>query len=100
MAIDRESVLLSTQRALVGAITKNMKAITIGFTDTSYTLKVYFNSEPNEEELEIMKIVTGEVCADIGEFTEFKEEAEVANSNVQVNHLEKLDVWVFMEHFH
>ena len=97
--MNRELVQLATQTALLGSITKNMKAITIGFTDNSYVLRVYFSSQPKEEELEILIDITSEVCAEFPEFIEFKEEAIVANSKIQVNKLPMLDQWVYMEYY-
>jgi hypothetical protein len=99
MELTRGLVLQVTQTALLGNITKNMKAITISFTESSYTLRVYFESEPSEEELEILINITSEVCAELPEITTFKEEAIVADSSIQVSKLLMLDEWVYMEHY-
>ena len=53
--MDRSLILLSTQRALLGAITTNMTAITIGYTDKSFTIRVYFSKEPEEFEVELLR---------------------------------------------
>ncbi|GJM30987.1 MAG: hypothetical protein DHS20C17_36220 [Cyclobacteriaceae bacterium] len=76
-----------------------MKAITIGYTESSYTLRVYFENEPSEAEKDLLKDITGQVSADVPEFIEFNEEAIIANPNIQVNKLEMLDVWVYMEYY-
>lgn len=99
MSINRNKILLSTQRALIGMITKNMKAITVGFSNYNFTLRIYFGSQPNEKELELMKDITGEISADIPEFTDFREESIIVDSEKQVNQFEKLDTWVYMEYF-
>ena len=75
-----------------------MKAITVGFTDISYTLRVYFEREYTEDELELLEDITAEVSADIPEFKEFKEEAIIADPEIRVNQLEMLDAWVYMEY--
>ncbi len=91
-------LLLSTQRALLGAITPNMKAITIGSDGTTIKLRVYFLTTPNEDELEILSDITGEICSDITEIENFEEEALVVDPLVPVSELEMLDAWVFLQH--
>ena len=80
----------------MGAVTPNMKAITIGFNETFFILRVYFSSQPSEEEVELLTEVTSEIAADIPNFTDFKEEAIV--SEERANKLEKLDEWVYRQY--
>ena len=94
----RSDVLLSTQRALLGCITSNMFAITIGFTESKYKLRVYFKKEPTDLELELLKDISGEVSADIHEFNVFEEEAFIAGSKLSTSKLEMLDAWVYMQY--
>lgn len=93
--MDRSLILLSTQRALLGAITPNMKAITIGYNKTFFILRVYFASQPTEEELELLTEVTSEIAADIPSLKDFKEEAIVSEESS--NKLKKLDEWVYCQ---
>lgn len=94
--MERSLVLLSVQRGLLGMITSKMKAITVGYTDTSLTLRVYFESNPSEEELELLKEVTSEISSDIEEISQFKEEAVVTSK--KANKLPELDDWVYVRY--
>jgi hypothetical protein len=60
------SVRLSCQRALLGAITPNIRLITIGWDslDMLY-LKAYYNTLPSEDNIKDMNIVMSEIHADI-----------------------------------
>lgn len=93
--MNRSLILLSTQRALLGTVTPNMKAITIGYDKTSFILRVYFSSQPSEKEMELLTEITSEIAVDVPNFTEFKEEAIV--SEERPNKLEKLDEWVYRQ---
>ncbi|MEO1023594.1 MAG: hypothetical protein AAFW89_13700 [Bacteroidota bacterium] len=95
--MERSLVLLATQRALLGAITPNMKAITIDYNSSSYVLRIYFSSQPSEEEVELLKEITSEVSADIPSIETFKEEAIVTKE--QSNKLERLKEWVYMQYY-
>lgn len=92
--MDKKSILISVQRALLGMITCNMKAITIGYTERSFSLKVYFEYEPNELELELLKEISTEVIADFPKITEVKEIATI--TKIKANKLERLDEWAYV----
>lgn len=94
--MNRSLILLSTQRALLGAITPNMKAITIGYNETSFTLRVYFSSQPSEEEMELLTEITSEIAADIPSFKDFNEEAIVSGESP--SEVKRLDEWVYLQH--
>ncbi len=96
--MNRIEVLLSIQRALVGAITPRMRAITIGFkSNTNIPLRVYFESQPSEEEFDVINTITGEVAGDFPEIDDFPEEI-IVNSTTKVNKLPVLDAWVYMRY--
>ncbi len=60
------TVRLSSQRALLGAITPNVRLVTIGWDGLKlFKLKVYFATEPSEDEIEDFNIVSTEVISDI-----------------------------------
>jgi hypothetical protein len=60
------SVRLSCQRALLGAITPNVRLVTIGWDGLKlFKLKAYFASEPGEDEIEDFNVVSTEVISDI-----------------------------------
>ena len=60
------NVRLCCQVALLGAITPNIRLITIGWDGLKlFHLRAYFNSEPTEDEVEEMNAVCSEIDADI-----------------------------------
>lgn len=61
----RELVLLSLQRALVGSITSNIRAVLCQVENAKATVKVIFANTPSEHDLERMSIVETEMCADL-----------------------------------
>ncbi len=66
---NRIRLLLSAQRALLGAITPKIRAVYLkGFEVegnlTGFALRVYFESVPTEEEEEILRIATTEIVSD------------------------------------
>ncbi len=90
----RETILLSVQRALLGMITHKMKAITIAYTEKSFLLKVYFESKPEDFEIELLRDITSEVLSDFPQITEVNEIA--VETKIEANKLEKLDEWVYV----
>lgn len=60
------SVLLSSQRALLGVITPNIRMITIGWEGLKKLhVRAYYDMEPNEEDIEEMNAVCAEIDSDI-----------------------------------
>jgi len=60
------SVLLSSQRALLGVITPNIRMITIGWEGLKqFYIKAYYDIEPTEEDIEEMNAVCAEIDSDI-----------------------------------
>lgn len=92
--MERYLVLTSVQRALLRMISTNMRAITVGYSESEITLRVFFESEPSELEGEMVSEIASEICADFEDIIEINEEMIV--SNEKINSLEILDDWVFM----
>ena len=92
----RYRVLLNTQRSLLGMVTPNMRAITIGYSEKEYTLKVYFEKEPNEREIELLTELTSEIAACMPEFKKFNEEYIVTLEKKGV--LPCLNEWVYFRY--
>ena len=92
--MERKDILLSAQRAMLGAVTPNMQAITIGYKKMPVILRVYFKTQPTEDECELVKEITTEIVADFNEkeITYIKEEIFVAQK------LECLDAWLYLQH--
>lgn len=91
--MERSDILLSGLRAMLGSITSNMLAITIGYKNLPIKLRVYFKEQPSRNEIELVKEITSEIAADFIEITEIKEE-------IFVNHKpECLDDWLYLQYF-
>jgi hypothetical protein len=60
-------VLVAAQRALLGEISENMRAITIKYDEKSIILRYIFDKEPSEEDLESVSFVETEIAAGQGE---------------------------------
>lgn len=60
----RCEVLLSLQRALLGEVTPNLRAVTVAFTGDSIHFEAFFDGPIGDEEREAMSLVETEVLAD------------------------------------
>ena len=88
------TIRLSIQRALLGAITPNIRLITIGWNGlNSFQLLAYFENEPSEEEIESIESVCTEVNSDIA-FQ--KNEVRCVQSKKPINELETLKGVVYL----
>ncbi len=60
------NVRLSCQRALCGAITPNVRLITVGWNNLDlFHLRAYFGEAPTDDEVDEMDAVSTEVISDI-----------------------------------
>jgi len=65
--------VLSVQRALIGAVTPNLRGVFVGDVMGSYILTFCYNQEPSSEEEELASVVDTEFIADFPDSqTEFK----------------------------
>ena len=60
----RSKVLLSIQRALVGTITPNVRAIVCRWSESAIDIRAMFDDAPSSTELEIMSVAETEVMSD------------------------------------
>jgi hypothetical protein len=60
----RCEVLLSLQRALLGEVTPNLRAVTVNYDDTSIHFEAFFDGAISDDEREGMSLVETEVLAD------------------------------------
>ncbi len=60
----RAKILLSVQRALLGAVPHNLRAVTCDWEGTEIKLRFVFDGEIDEENYETAGIVGAEVVAD------------------------------------
>ncbi|MCY3413066.1 MAG: hypothetical protein INQ03_15620 [Candidatus Heimdallarchaeota archaeon] len=93
----RQSLLLSCQRALLGAITINIRGITVGYDPINPSivrLLTYFDQEPTMYELELMRIACTEVIADF-------EQGEIVDEHKVVQEPETIEVltdWIYLRY--
>lgn len=62
--IKESNVRGSTQRALWGAVTGNLRAVTATIIDNEIMLYFYYDKEPTENEIELSQIASTEVVSD------------------------------------
>ena len=70
MDVDSElhcRVLRSVVTALLGAVTPNLRAVTVHYDETSLTLEAFYDLPPSEDEQEAISIAETEVIADFPE---------------------------------
>ena len=94
--MNRASILLSAQRAMLGNITPNMHAITVAYKDTEIVLRVYFINKPDEDDIELMSEILTSMCSDFSEIINAKEEFFIIGNDK--SKLICLNDWVFMQH--
>lgn len=63
-SIDRASVLLSLQRALVGEVFSALRAVTVEWSDTRVKFWAYIDGPLSEEDAESLSCISAEVAAD------------------------------------
>ena len=81
---------LSTQRALLGMIYPEIRAIAIGFLNgKKIKIIMYLDKTPEEFDNENLKEITSEILSDIPEIEEFDEQC--VYSNEIINKLDCLD---------
>lgn len=91
----RKSALLSTYRALHGAIYPAVRAVAVSFKDQkNLTLRYYLDREPTEDDYEVVRVATTEIVADIPEFENVQEEC--IYSTEPIGKLDFLDSCVYI----
>lgn len=60
----RSSLMCSLQVALLGAITENLRAVSVSFHEKNITVFFYYAKQPSNEEEDISEVVISEVLAD------------------------------------
>jgi hypothetical protein len=88
----RIALMISVQRALLGAVTDKLVTVTCGFAGTEIRINAYFDSEPSEEDIEEIQCVGTEVIADFPAPYTIHESCSVIPPD---NRLEKLDFTAF-----
>ena len=91
----RAEVLLSVQRALVGAVPASLRAVTCDWSEATVTLRYVFDGPVHPFDADRMMAVGGEVAADLGYAFSLDEKV------VRADHPEGLDrhflrAWAYM----
>ncbi|MFQ6600303.1 hypothetical protein [Flavobacterium sp. C3NV] len=90
----RRIVLLSIQKALLGMIYPEIRAIAVGFEGLrKLTVIYYLDREPSSDDFENISDVTAEVLADIN-FSEVEEKCFFSDEIIAK--LNNLDSWVYV----
>ena len=92
----RTEVLLSAQKALLGMIYPEVRAIAIGYLEKTLKLLYYLEREPNESDYEILEEVTSEIIADFPSETFDHIEEICLFSEKRMNDLENLNGWIYI----
>jgi hypothetical protein len=93
--IERSAVLLSLQRALLGAVPSSLRGVTCGWDDQRITLRFIFDGPIHEDDEQEMYVVGAEVVAD------FKALVSIDEQVIRVDSPEKLtgyalQAWAYM----
>ena len=62
--LDEQAVALSLQRALIGAVTANLRAVSFRVEDGTIHMDFVFDGEPSPEDTETAQIAASEVNSD------------------------------------
>jgi len=71
----RTQIILSANRALLGAVTENLRGVTVDYSKDQLTLKAYFDKGATEVDKELIDIALTEMIADFKEINECKYES-------------------------
>ncbi|MES1220500.1 MAG: hypothetical protein ABUT20_33675 [Bacteroidota bacterium] len=88
--------LLSSNRALLGAITTNLRGVTIDFNNQLFVLRAYFDNGATDDDKALIDAALTEIIADLhNEIKEFQfEPIDLSFPNKMVG----LKHWVYLRH--
>lgn len=89
----RAELLLSVQRALLGAVSPSLRGVTVGWQDNLIRLRFYFDGPISDEEYSAVQVVSTEVIADFQSPWEINEEILRLDPPTP---LECLEAWAFL----
>jgi len=84
---------VSCHRALIGAIPKSLRGLTIDYEKDGLYWKAYFDGVPSEEEKEVLSVACTEVIADFSEIMTAKEEYLFCPYPQK---MDRLKMWIFL----
>ena len=80
--ITANELQVSSQRALLDAITPNMRLIAFGINDDLLISRVFFETEPSEEETELIQVSITEILADFPKINRLDTKMIVNNGDI------------------
>ena len=92
----RTRVLFSANRALWGAITQNLRAVTVDYNKQWLTLRAYFDNGATEDDKELIDVALTEMIADL--WQEIEQCRYEAVDLPFPNKMEVLADWLYMRH--
>lgn len=93
MSIDKDELLLSSQQALIGAIPKKLRGLTVRNDYNSLLWIAYFDDQPTEREKDILSRAYREVAAKYPNIQSIREEFVFIPTSFRID---MLDFWVFL----
>lgn len=64
MEINRQNILLSIQRALLGSITTSLRAVTLSWTKKIFHIIFYYNGKISKKDKDLVEEAIGEILID------------------------------------
>ena len=90
----RQKLILSATRAMLGAVTPNLRGVTFGYDSDSLILRAYFDPGATEDDKELVDVALTEMISDFpDEFSTCKYEAVDLAFPAKMQMLKE---WVFL----
>lgn len=84
------NLLLSTMRSLWGAVTPNIRKVSVDLHNNVIILHFYYTELPTEEEIELSEVATSEVIADFPESFQIECQRHLIKFPMNIEHLGSL----------
>jgi hypothetical protein len=90
----RIEVLLSASRALLGAVTKHLRGVTVAYNNDLLIFRAYFDKGASSDEIESLDIALTEIIADMGQ--EIKQFQYEPINLFYPEEMEVLNDWIYL----
>ncbi|CAI3922456.1 unnamed protein product [Commensalibacter communis] len=94
--VNNTDVKLSANRAFLGHITSNVRAIAFDYTTNSVFIYAYYDTEPTEDDYEIIDCAVTEILADFPDFQ--SQEIILTQTNAPIDTLNSYKGWIFIKY--
>jgi hypothetical protein len=85
--LERSRLLLSAQRALLGAVPCNLRAVSVELRGSVLLFRAVFAHKPTDEETELLSVASTEIVSDFPQVMDVKEEFLVLPPPTRPEHL-------------